>query len=119
MIELDAKQMKIFSRLQENKEYQKILKKIFGLVAEEGYISQKSSQYNKLKLRLEEIRKNLEIELFGEELGQIETPEFLFTHPMEVLIQTINEHENIEKNAIAIKEKKLKYHLNEMKNTQL
>lgn len=105
MIELDIKEMKIFSDLQENKEYQKILKKIFELAAEEGYISQKSSQYNKLKLRLEEIRKSLEIELFGEELEKIQTPEYLFTHPMEVLIQTINEHENIEKNAIAIKEK--------------
>lgn len=75
--------------LEQNAEYQKLLKDVESIIAEDTFVKKKQGRFKKLQARLEEIRKETQHELFGELLPEEDEPIMTVRHPLTVLQSAI------------------------------
>jgi hypothetical protein len=75
--------------LEHDDEYQKLIKKMEHLLAEENFVKNKQARFNKLQTQLEEIRKQHQMELFGELLPEEPDLPLTVKHPLTVLREAI------------------------------
>lgn len=75
--------------LEHDDEYQKLMKKMEKLLAEETFVKNKQARFNKLQGQLEEIRKRHHMELFDELLPEDPYMPLTVKHPLTVLREAV------------------------------
>lgn len=88
--------------LEQDEQYQRLLKKLDKLLAEPGFKQGQKGRYNRIISELSCMKKQHEMELFGELVSETVAPKLYLTHPMEALRDAImsiveNERDRIER----------------------
>lgn len=88
------KKMIFFDALEHDDEYQKLLWQQENLIAEDIFIKSKQMRLKKIQMRLAEIQKQHQMELFGELLDEKEDAPLTVRHPMNVLKEAVEDAES-------------------------
>lgn len=91
--------------LEQDKEYQRLLKKLDKILAEPGFKRSAKGMYNKITSELSSIRKKHKIDLFGESIPEETMPRLTLKRPMEILYEAILSVAENEQNQIEREEK--------------
>lgn len=75
--------------LEHDSEYQDLQKQLMELLAEDTFVKLKKARFNKIQGRLEEIRKDHQIRLFGELLPEDEDTTITVEHPLVALQKAV------------------------------
>jgi hypothetical protein len=84
-----SKEMQFLDTLEKDAEYQKLLREQEKIVAERDFVKLKQGRYNKNAEKMEQIRIEHQIELFGERLPEEDNSPIIVKHPMDVLREAV------------------------------